>query len=87
MKEIDNYIKFMKELDESIKFERISNEHKTKDFFNKRPIKYVTIQMTVVDKNYDVFKDISKKLEQLQTENKKLKQLLAHCFEEGLIGE
>ena len=23
----------------------------------------------------------------LQTENKKLKQLLAHCFEEGLIGE
>lgn len=86
MKEIDSYIKFMKELDEIIKFERISNEHKTKDF-NEQPIKYVTIQMTVVDKNYDVFKDISKKLEQLEKDNKELKHLLEHCFEEGLIGE
>lgn len=83
MKEIDNYIKFMKELDESIKFERISNEHKAKDFFNNRPMKYVTIQMTVVDKNYDIFKDVSKKLEQLEKENKKLKQLLHIVLKKG----
>ena len=69
MSKEDNYIEFMKQLDDCIEFEKFANSHKD----------YISLQLTIAQCNYDIFKNISKVIsnnKKLRKQNKKLRELL-----------
>lgn len=69
MSKEDNYIEFMKQLDDCIEFEKFANSQKD----------YVSLQLTIAKFNYDIFKNIIKVIEnnkKLRKKNKNLKKLL-----------
>ena len=69
MSKEDNYIKFMKQLDDCIEFEKFANSQKD----------YVSLQLTIAKCNYDIFKNIIKVItnnKKLRKRNKELKKLL-----------
>lgn len=69
MSKEDNYIEFLKQLDDCIEFEKFANSQKD----------YVSLQLTIAQCNYDIFKNIIKVItnnKKLRKRNKELKKLL-----------